>query len=97
MGMIDDANNEIPGACFREEEYAAVYFLVLEQVCWHKGIPQPVYADQYTIFQSPSQPTVEQELSGELPRTQFGRLVDELGIQFIAARSPQTNGRIEPL
>ena len=95
--MIDDANNEIPGSCFRGEEDAAGYFQVQEQVCRYKGIPQPVYADQYTIFQSPSQPTVEQELSGELPRTQFGRLVNELGIQFIAARSPQTNGRIERL
>jgi transposase len=97
VGMIDDANNEIPGACFREEEDAAGYFLVLEQVCQRKGIPQAVYADQHTIFQSPSQPTVEQELSGELPRTQFGRLVDELGIQLIAARSPQAKGRIERL
>ncbi|OGO62577.1 MAG: hypothetical protein A2029_13660 [Chloroflexi bacterium RBG_19FT_COMBO_47_9] len=35
VGMIDDANNEIPGACFREEEYAAGYFQVLEQVCRH--------------------------------------------------------------
>ena len=97
VGMIDDANNEIPGACFREEEDAAGYFLVLEQVCLHKGIPQALYADQHTIFQSPSQPTVEQELSGELPRTQFGRLVDELGIQLIAARSPQAKGRAERL
>jgi hypothetical protein len=56
-----------------------------------------VYADQHTIFQSPSQPSVDQELSGELPRTQFGRLVDELGIQLIAARSPQAKGRIERL
>ena len=62
-----------------------------------KGIPQSIYADQHTIFQSPSQPTVEQELSGDLPRTQFGRLVDELGIQLIAARSPQAKGRIERL
>jgi transposase len=97
VGMIDDANNEIPGACFREEEDAAGYFLVLQQVCQLKGIPQAVYADQHTIFQSPSQPTVEQELTGELPRTQFGRLVDELGIQLIAARSPQAKGRIERL
>ncbi len=95
VGMIDDANNEVPGAVFREEEDAAGYFLVLEQVCKRKGIPQSIYADQHTIFQSPSQPTVEQELSGELPRTQFGRLVDELGIQLIAARSPQAKGRIE--
>jgi len=97
VGMIDDANNQVPGACFREEEDAAGYFLVLQQVCLHKGIPQAVYADQHTIFQSPSQPTVEQELYGELPRTQFGRLVDELGVQLIAARSPQAKGRIERL
>jgi transposase len=97
VGMIDDANNEIPGACFREEEDAAGYFLILQQVCLTKGLPQALYADQHTIFQSPSQPTLEQELSGELPRTQFGRLVDELGIQLIAARSPQAKGRIERL
>ncbi len=97
VGMIDDANNEVPGAVFREEEDAAGYFLVLEQVCRSKGLPQSIYADQHTIFQSPSQPTVEQELYGELPRTQFGRLVDELGIQLIAARSPQAKGRIERL
>jgi transposase len=97
VGMIDDANNEVPWAVFREEEDAAGYFLVLEQVCRSKGIPQSIYADQHTIFQSPSQPSIEQELYGELPRTQFGRLVDELGIQLIAARSPQAKGRIERL
>ena len=97
VGMIDDANNEVPGAVFREEEDAAGYFLVLQQVCQTKGLPQALYADQHTIFQSPSQPSVEQELSGELPHTQFGRLVDELGIQLIAARSPQAKGRIERL
>jgi transposase len=97
VAMIDDANNEVPWAVFREEEDAAGYFLVLEQVCRSKGIPQSIYADQHTIFQSPSQPSIEQELYGELPRTQFGRLVDELGIQLIAARSPQAKGRIERL
>ena len=94
IGMIDDANNQIVGACFREEEDAAGYFLVLKQVCLTQGLPQALYADQHTIFQSPSQPTVEQELAGELPRTQFGRLMDELGIQLIAARSPEAKGRI---
>ena len=97
VAMIDDANNEVPWAVFREEEDAAGYFLVLEQVCRSKGIPQSIYADQHTIFQSPNQPSIEQELYGELPRTQFGRLVDELGIQLIAARSPQAKGRIERL
>jgi len=97
VGMIDDANNEVPGAVFREAEDAAGYFLVLQQVCMTHGLPQALYADQHTIFQSPSQPTLEQQLTGELPRTQFGRLVDELGIHLIAARSPQAKGRIERL
>lgn len=97
IGMIDDANNEIVGACFREEEDAAGYFLVLQQVCLKKGIPQAIYADRHTIFQSPSHPTLEQELTGKLPRSQFGRLVDELGIRLIAARTPQAKGRIERL
>ena len=97
QGMIEDANNEIVAATFREEEDAAGYFLLLKQVCLDKGIPQALYADQHTIFQSPAQPTLEQELYDELPRTQFGRLADELGIQLIAARSPQAKGRIERL
>jgi hypothetical protein len=97
VGMIDDATSQVPAAIFREEEDAAGYFLVLEQVCLSHGIPQSIYADQHTIFRSPSQPSVEQELYGEQPRTQFGRLMDELGIQLIAARSPQAKGRIERL
>lgn len=97
IGMIDDATSEVVGAIFREEEDAAGYFQVLQQVCLSKGLPQALYADRHTIFQSPKQPTIEQELSGELPRSQFGRLVDELGIQLIAARSPQAKGRVERL
>lgn len=97
IGMIDDSNGKFTGATFREEEDAAGYFIVTEQLCLAQGIPQAIYADRHTIFQSPSQPTVEQELSGDLPHTQFGRLLDELGIQLIAARSPQAKGRIERL
>lgn len=97
IAMIDDASSEIAAATFRDEEDAAGYFLVLQQVCLTQGLPLALYADRHTIFQSPSQPTLEQELSGELPRSQFGRLVDELGIQLIAARSPQAKGRIERL
>jgi transposase len=97
VGLIDDATNQVTAAVFREEEDAAGYFLVTQQVCLTEGIPQAIYADRHTIFQSPGKPTLEQELSGELPRSQFGRLVDELGIQLIPARSPQAKGRIERL
>ena len=97
IGYIDDATNEVSGAVFREEEDAAGYFLGLQQICMETGIPGAIYADQHTIFQSPTKATIEQILAGEQPRSQFGRLLDELGIELIAARSPQAKGRIERL
>jgi transposase len=97
IAYIDDATSEVSGAVFRDEEDAAGYFLGLQQICIEKGIPGAIYADQHTIFQSPSKATIEQELAGEQPRSQFGRLLDELGVKLIAARSPQAKGRIERL
>jgi len=97
IAYIDDATNEVSGAVFRAEEDAAGYFLGLQQICLKTGIPGAIYADQHTIFQSPTKASVEQELDGEQPRSQFGRLLSELGIELIAARSPQAKGRIERL
>jgi transposase len=97
IAYIDDATNQVSGATFREEEDAAGYFLGLEEICLTLGIPASIYADQHTIFQSPTKATLEQELAGEQPRSQLGRLLDELGIELIAAHSPQAKGRIERL
>jgi transposase len=97
VGYIDDATSEVLGATFREEEDAAGYFMGMQAICLTQGIPAGVYVDQHTIFQSPAKPTIEQELAGEQPRSQFGRLLDELGIELIIARSPQAKGRVERL
>jgi transposase len=97
VGFIDDASGEVPWAGFREEEDAAGYFLGLCSICLTQGIPGAIYADQHTIFQSPGDATLEQELAGEQPRSQLGRLLDELGIELIAAHSAQAKGRIERL
>jgi len=97
IAYIDDATNEVLGASFRDEEDAAGYFLGLQQICLKTGIPAAIYADQHTIFQSPTKATIEQELAGEQPRSQLGRLLDELGIELIAAHTPQAKGRIERL
>jgi transposase len=97
IGYIDDATGELLGAVFRAEEDAAGYFLGLRSICQKQGIPAAIYADRHTIFQSPAKATIEQELDGEEPKSQFGRLVDELGIELIAARSPQAKGRVERL
>jgi transposase len=97
IAAIDDATNEVPFALFRDQEDAAGYFELMQAISQSHGLSLAVYADQHTIFQSPSKPTIEQQLSGELPRTQFGRLMDELGVESIPALSPQAKGRIERL
>ena len=97
IAAIDDATNEIPHALFRYQEDAAGYFELMHAISQSHGLPLAVYADRHTIFQSPAKATIEQQLSGELPRSQFGRLMHELAIESIAARSPQAKGRVERL
>ncbi|MGB8540384.1 MAG: hypothetical protein WCD49_01990, partial [Candidatus Acidiferrales bacterium] len=41
--------------------------------------------------------TVEEQLAGKRQPTQFGRALEQLGATFIAANSPQANGRVERL
>jgi transposase len=97
IAYIDDATNEVPAAVFREQEDAAGYMLGLQQLGQTHGLPLALYGDQHTIFRSPKEPTLEQQLAGEEPKSQFGRALDELGIQYIAAYSPQAKGRVERL
>jgi hypothetical protein len=97
IAAIDDATNEVPYALFREQEDAAGYFLLVRQIAVTHGLPLALYADRHTIFQSPVEATIEQQLRGEAPQSQFGRLLSELSIQLIAARSAQAKGRVERL
>jgi len=94
---IDDATNEVVGALFRDQEDAAGYFLLLRDISQSHGLPLAAYADRHTIFQSPLKPTIEQELTGTVPKSQFARLLEALGVELIAAHSPQAKGRIERL
>ena len=97
IAYIDDATNEVLGAVFREEEDAAGYFLGLWDIVSHKGCPAAIYTDLHTIFRSPKQQSLAQELKGEVARSQYGRLLSELGIELIYARTPQAKGRVERL
>lgn len=94
---IDDATNEVPWAVFREEEDATGYALLLHHISQSHGLPLALYADGHTIFQSPREPTIEEQLAGLEPRTQLGQLIDRLDVGLIAARSPQAKGRVERL
>ena len=97
IAYIDDATGEVPGAVFREEEDAAGYMLVMRAISQTHGLPLEVYADRHSIFQSPKQPTLEEQLAGKQPRSQFARALDELHIRIIPAYSPQAKGRVERL
>jgi hypothetical protein len=45
----------------------------------------------------PNKATIEDELAGRKPQSQIQRIIEQLGIRFIPALSPQAKGRIERL
>ena len=98
LAAIDDAHNEV-FALFREEEDTVGYLQLLRQVIDTHGVPLRLYSDRHTIFQLPpnTPPSLEEQLAGRPPRTQFGRAVEDLGIRQILAHSPQAKGRVEKL
>jgi transposase len=100
IGSIDDATGKVPFALFREQEDAQGYFLMLGQVVEKMGVPLAVYHDRHGIFERRAlgqEESLEEQLLGREPTTQVGRLLKELGIESIPARSPQAKGRIERL
>lgn len=94
---IDDATNEVPWAVFRDEEDATGYALLVHHISQSHGLPLALYADRHTIFQSPKEATFEEQLQGLEPRSHLGRLLDDLDIGLIGARSAQAKGRVERL
>lgn len=93
LAAIDDATGRLVGAAFREHEDTAGYLQILRQVVLRHGIPHAVYHDHHGIFEAPDE-RAEDGRDVPLP-SQFGRALVELGIQSLAANSPQAKGRIE--
>ncbi len=99
IAAIDDATGKVAGALFREQEDAQGYFLLVKQIVAAHGIPVALYHDRHGIFErSPlDKESIEEQLEGKRELTQFGRLMQEMGITSITAMSPQAKGRIERL
>jgi transposase len=97
VGAVDDATSDPVGGLFREEEDAAGYMLLFRQIVETRGIPAAVYHDRHGIFQlsTRQRSTLEEDFARERFPTQVGRLLAELGIESIAAQSPQAKGRVE--
>ncbi len=96
---IDDATGKVPFALFRLQEDSVGYFLLLKGIVLRNGLPLALYHDRHSIFEpSPREAmSLAEQLSGHRDPTQFGRLLEELAIASISARSPQAKGRIERL
>jgi transposase len=99
IGAIDDATGKVPYALFQEHEDAQGYMLMLQEIVLNQGIPLALYHDRHSIFDISEDklPTIEEQLAGKEPLTQFSRLLKELGIESISANSPQAKGRVERL
>lgn len=97
VGAIDDATGKILFLLFRPTEDQIGYLLLLRTVATTYGLPMSYYHDRHTILRSPKEATLEEELAGKEPQSQLQRVMSELGIQSIAASSPQAKGRIERL
>jgi hypothetical protein len=96
MAYIDDASSRV---CARFYEYEGTLPAMdsFQRYIRQYGIPLAVYADKHTTYQSPAPPTVDDQLAGVKPTSQFGRALGELAVELIPAHSPQAKGRVERL
>jgi hypothetical protein len=98
IAMIDDATSRLFARFVRHdstEENMNLLWSYLEKF----GRPGSFYTDKASLFQTAEkykrdEPGVEKDAL-EMPPTQIGRALQELGITWIAAHSPQAKGRVE--
>jgi hypothetical protein len=94
MVMVDDATNRMRARFFAEETTRASYD-VLEGWVRQHGLPASLYVDRDSIYRCEGVASIAEQLAGEVPQTQFGRAMEQLGVDLILANSPQAKGRVE--
>ena len=101
-GFIDDATGTITGLYLCKNECLLGYLEAMRQTLTDYGIPQSSYSDRSSIFfVNPKQEdklSIHEQLEGqEIRLTQFGRIMQRLGVEMIKAYSPEAKGRVERL
>src|SRR5271166_4451287 len=92
MNMTDDATGEVELQLGEQETIWAAANTLRAWIEKH-GVPQALYVDWKNVYKRAA--TQREQLRGEEPVTQFGRMCEKLGIEIIAAGSPQAKGRVE--
>jgi transposase len=98
IAMIDDATSRL-FARFVQHDSTAENMKLLWSYVERFGRPQLFYTDKASLFRNNEkhkrdEPGVEKD-AVEMPPTQIGRALKELGIVWTAAHSPQAKGRVE--
>ena len=88
IDMVDDATNRTLARMGEEETIWAVAD-TLRGWIERYGVPLALYVDWKNLYKRAATP--KERLRGEEPITQFGRMCAKLGIELIAANSPQAN------
>src|ERR1700723_1557168 len=92
IDMVDDATSKTLARMGEEETIWAVAD-TLRAWIERYGVPLALYVDWKNLYKRPA--TVKEQLHGEEPITQFGRMCAKLGIEIIAANSAPAKGRVE--
>jgi hypothetical protein len=94
MVMIDDATSRTY-ARFCPQETTRGAFDTFEGYTRRYGLPQGLYVDRDSIYETSREPSVAEQLAANKPLTQFGRAMQQLGVDLELAYSPQAKGRVE--
>jgi transposase len=98
INMIDDATSQW-FARFVPSDSTLENMNVLERYMKKNGRPLAVYTDRAALFKTTPKAKPGESVAvgdqSELPPTQLGRALQELGIVWIPAYSPQAKGRVE--
>ena len=93
---IDDATSRV--RC-RFDEYEGTIPAMSGFYLYAKryGLPRSIYLDKHSTYKARRIATVEEQLAGKEPESQFERALRELGVEVIHAHSAPAKGRIERL
>ena len=94
MVMVDDATNKVWAQFFERETTRASYDTLAGWVR-RTGLPRSLYVDRDSIYRCEGLASIAEQLAGKEPQTQFGRAMEQLGVELILANSPQAKGRVE--
>ena len=96
IAVIDDATSRFY-ARFTEHDTTDENLRTFGEWVRRYGRPLAHYTDKNSIFRTSAPAPLGEQLRGEKACSHFGRALRELGIEWIAAHSPQAKGRIERL